>query len=308
MVRVLRDIFCVVGVLLFMNSVSWRTAHAQDDGSWLLAQVNNLRASQGLPAYAPNAQLSAAATQQSQYLARTCNVVHTWPDGTSPQSRAAAQGYTGDHVIENIFAGSNATAADAWNFWMTSPIHYNSLVNTLVTEIGIGSAHGGLCGHAYTLVFGRAGDGGTAPSAPPANPVAAAPPPTQRPYVPPPPSPTPTATIPTLTPSATWTLTPSYTPSPTFTAISPTATPLELPTVPVQPVEATAVAVVPSPTATEAASAPVVAPPSPTPAVHQAVVSPHEDGFELRNLIPFALVGQIVLIGIAGFVYFRKAR
>lgn len=312
MVRVLKNAFCVLGILLALHSAPlWRTACAQDDVSWLLTQVNNLRASLGLSSYSLNAQLSAAATQQSQYLAQTCNIVHTWPDGTSPQSRAVAQGYPGDHVIENIYAGTNATAADAWNFWITSPIHYNSLVNTVVTEIGIGIAHGGLCGHAYTLVFGR---GGGSTASPAHTTGASAPVPTQRPYVPPPPTATPTATIPTLTPSATWTLTPSRTPSPTFTALSPTATPLNLPTVPVHPAEATAVAEIPSPTITEVKVTPVVTPPSstlfsPTPSMHPAVVSsPHENGFSLHDLVPFALVGQIVLIGVAGFVYFRKTR
>jgi hypothetical protein len=302
-------------ILLITNGLAWQTVHAQDDVSWLLAQINNLRAGLGLPPYTLNAQLSAAATQQSQYLAQTCNIAHVWPDGSSPGSRAAAQGYAGDHVIENIYAGSIATAADAWNFWTTSPVHYSGLVNTLVTEIGIGIAHGGLCGHAFTLVFGRAGGSASVvvsgnPGAP-----AAAVPPAPAPYVPPPPSSTPTATIPTLTPSATWTLTPTHTPSPTFTAISPTATPLVLPTVPIQGAgTAVAEALSPSPTtaeitpsATQESPSVTPVPPIPTPVTVQRS---RDDGggIALRDLIPLALIGQIVLIGIAGFVYFRKAR
>jgi hypothetical protein len=223
-----------------------------------------------LPPYTLNAQLSAAATQQSQYLAQTCNVAHVWPDGSSPSSRAAAQGYAGDHVIENIYAGSNATAADAWNFWITSPVHYSGLVNTLVTEIGIGIAHGGLCGHAFTLVFGRAG--GSASVVVSGNPGAAAAPPAPAPYVPPPPSSTPTATIPTLTPSATWTLTPTHTPSPTFTAISPTATSLVLPTVPIQGA-AVAEALSPSPTTAEITPSATQESPSATPVLRFAPVT-----------------------------------
>jgi hypothetical protein len=302
-----------LGWIIVLAAAALPTAHAQDDVSWLLGQINNLRASQGLPPFTLNAQLSAAATQQSQYLAQTCNIVHTWPDGTTPQMRAAAQGYPGDHVIENIYAGTNATAADAWNFWLNSPVHYAGLTNTLDDEIGIGIAHGGECGHAYTLDFGRSGSG-AAPAAPPANPGAAvaAAPPTPRPYVPPPPTRTPTATIPTLTPSATWTLTPSYTPSPTFTAVSPTATPLELPTVPAEVAVAavaspTLTAVPPTLTVTPVPPTTTLIPPTPVP-VQQAAARVSGSGFEARDLIPFALVGQIVLIGVAGFVYFRKAR
>jgi hypothetical protein len=308
MVRLLKSVFCL-GWILLLAAAALPTAHAQDDVSWLLGQINNLRASKGLPPYTLNAQLSAAATQQSQYLAETCNVVHTWPDGTSPQMRAAAQGYPGDHVIENIYAGTNATAADAWNFWLNSPVHYAGLTNTVDDEIGIGIAHGGLCGHAYTLDFGRSGSRSAAPPANPGEAVAVAPP-TPRPYVPPPPTRTPTPTIPTLTPSATWTLTPSYTPSLTFTAISPTATPLELPTVPAE----VAVAAVASPTMTAVpptlTDTPVPPTPTPVPSTPVSVAAARASGsrFEVRDLIPFALVGQIVLIGIAGFVYFRKAR
>lgn len=303
-----------LGWLLVAAAGALPTAHAQDDVSWLLGQINNLRANQGLPPFTLNGQLSAAAAQQSQYLTQTCNIVHTWPDGTTPAMRAAAQGYPGDHVIENIYAGTNATAADAWNFWLNSPVHYAGLTNTVDDEIGIGIAHGGECGHAYTLDFGRSGSGAAPAVAPPANPGAAvaAVPPTARPYVPPPPTRTPTATIPTLTPSATWTLTPSYTPSPTFTAISPTATPLELPTVPAE----VAVAEIASPTPTAAPPTRTVTPvpptatpipPTPVP-TQRAALHSSASRFEVRDLIPFALVGQIVLIGIAGFVYFRKAR
>lgn len=317
MARVSRSVLCLLWILLIANGLAPRTAHAQDDVSWLLAQINNLRAGLGLPPYTLNAQLSAAATQQSQYLTQTCNIAHVWPDGSSPSSRAAAQGYAGDHVIENIYAGSNATAADAWNFWITSPVHYSGLVNTLVTEIGIGIAHGGLCGHAFTLVFGRAG--GSAPVVASGNPAApgAAVPAAPPPYVPPPPSSTPTATIPTLTPSATWTLTPTHTPSPTFTAISSTATPLVLPTVPIQganPAAAVAVALSPSPTTAEITPSPTQESPSATPIppipTPVAVQQNRDDGggMTLRDLIPLALIGQIVLIGVAGFVYFRKAR
>ena len=48
-------------------------------------------------------------------------------------------------------------------------------------------------------------------------------------------------------------------------------------------------------------------PPTPTPLVvnHPAA---HEDGFEARDLVPFALAGQIVLITLVGIVYFRRQR
>jgi hypothetical protein len=159
----------------------------------------------------------------------------------------------------------------------------------------------------------------TAPPAPPPaaagapadSDIPAALPPTRAPYVPPPPSRTPTATIPTLTPSATWTITPTYTPSPTGTPPPPTETPLVLPTVPA-PGQETAVAVVSSPVG-EAILILSPTPESSGPAPKLALVaarpaSKDDDGFETRDLIPFALVGQIILIGLAGFAYFRRSQ
>ena len=295
------------------------SALAQDDVTWLLNQINTLRASQGLYPYTLNPALSAAATQQSDYLAQTCDIRHTWPDGTTPAARAYARGYTGDHVIENIYAGSIATAADAWNFWLNSPIHYSGLVNTVVNEVGIGIAHGGLCGHAYTLVFGRGG-GGMVPPPVGGNAVAAALPPTPVPYMPPPPTRTPTPTIPTLTPSATWTRTPTHIPTATRTPRLPTLTPLVLPTVPAlgQPTGAIVVAQAISPTASEepaVAPSRTAIPPSPTavmpsPTAALALASPPapDGGITARDLIPFALVAQVALIGLAGFAYFRRGR
>ena len=286
----------VIGLAVFMLVPP--RVRAQDDTSWLLEQINSLRASLGLPAYALNAQLTAAATQHSQYMATTCDVSHTESNGSRPVDRARANGYTGDWISENIYGGPIARASDAWNFWIHSPVHYSGLVHQVVNEVGIGIGHGN-CGNYYTLLFGHRGD----VAAPP-------PPPSQRPYVPPPPTRTPTPTIPTLTPSATWTLTPTYTPSATHTAPPPTSTPLVLPTVPApgQQAPLTAVALLPSPTESATPSATVIPPtPAPTSRASQ-VIGPHRRGLKARDLIPLAIVGQVVLIGLAGFAYFRRAR
>jgi len=301
-------------------------ARAQGDEGWLLEQINGLRASVGVPPYALNAQLSAAAAQHSAYMAETCDVSHTEANGSRPIDRARANGYTGSWISENIYGSSRAQVTDAWAFWTTSTIHYNGLVNTNTNEVGIGAVSGE-CGNYFTLVFGHRPDV-TAPPAPPPPPeppapepgadegepeqaVAAAPPPTQAPYVPPPPSRTPTPTIPTLTPSATWTITPTRTPTPTGTVQPATATPLVLPTVAAQGAPSTRVAVAASPTGEPVT---VARTPSGTPAaqpvaVAQAAASASAGGrFDIRDLIPFALVGQVALIGIAGLAYFRRGR
>jgi hypothetical protein len=314
---------------------------AQDETTWLLDQINGLRAGLGLYPYTLNAQLTAAATRQSQFMAETCNVSHTWPDGTTPTDRAQQAGYTGNWISENIYAGSNARPIDAWTFWVNSPVHYSGLVHDVVNEVGIGIVHGGVCGHAYTLLFGHRDDvnappapavssslGDSAESGPAAPPV----------YVPPPPTHTPTPTIPTLTPSATWTITRTRTPTRTGAPPTATGTPLVLPTVPAlgqggdaasetpdEPVPTPAPTDSPQPAVMPASSAeggeavaeaaspipPTMTPGETTlaPSVSPGERAPGGDGgVEPRDLVPVALAIQIAVIGAVGFWYFRRTR
>lgn len=311
----------LVGVWLIVPMIApvgaRHTAHAQDDASWLLGQINGLRAGLGLAPYALNGQLSAAAAAHSDYMAGSCDISHTEANGSTPQSRALAYGYTGDRISENIYGGTNARATDAWTFWINSPVHYAGLTHDVVNEVGIGIGHGDC--HAFTLLFGHRADVTapapvTVPEVPDGVPDGGSQSlqaPTQRPYVPPPPTNTPTPTIPTLTPSATWTITPTHTPQATVSAPSATATALVLPTVPaIGESAATAVAVVPSNTPLPASPVPSATPsnvpPSPAPVSTNRTAS--DSGIDPRDLIPFALVGQAIVIGVAGIVYFRRAR
>jgi hypothetical protein len=150
---------------------------AQDEVSDLLGRINNLRASKGLPPYALNGSLNAAAQNQAQWLiSNDCTIAHTHPDGSNPRSRAQVAGYASIDVSENIYCGLNASTGSAWTFWVNSGIHYAGLVNTRYKEIGIAVAHGGYA--SYVLVFGNpggpdfvppsAGGGNSSNSGPPA--------------------------------------------------------------------------------------------------------------------------------------------
>lgn len=130
-------------------------AHAQD-GSDLLGRINALRASLGLPAYAWNGALAAAAQSQAQWMVDTGTIAHARPDGSTPRTRALAAGYSTTEVSENIYGGTNATSNDAWNFWINSRIHYAGLTNARYKEVGVGIASGGW-GSAFVLVFGNPG-------------------------------------------------------------------------------------------------------------------------------------------------------
>ncbi|MCK6578501.1 MAG: CAP domain-containing protein [Anaerolineae bacterium] len=152
--QILRFLLFFTTVLAIMLG-SPRIIFAQESAD-LLARVNALRASVGVPAYSLNGALSAAAQSQAQWMVDTGTISHTRPDGSGPRTRAAAAGYPSAQVSENIYGGTNATAGDAWTFWINSGIHYAGLVSTNYAEIGIGIARGGW-GAAYVLVFGNPG-------------------------------------------------------------------------------------------------------------------------------------------------------
>lgn len=138
-------------ILLFLLTLP---ALGQDAASDLLGRINSLRAGQGLPPYALNGALSAAAQSHAAWMTSTSQVSHVQPDGSTPRSRAQVQGYPSPMVSENIYMGSRAGADDAWQFWTNSAIHYAGLTSPNYTEIGIGVA-GGAGGYAFVLVFGN---------------------------------------------------------------------------------------------------------------------------------------------------------
>ncbi|MEQ8674738.1 MAG: CAP domain-containing protein [Aggregatilineales bacterium] len=140
--------------LLFGVGIKPEPAQAQDTVSYLLGQINGLRASLGLPPYTLNGTLSAAAQNQANWMAQTEQVSHTQTNGSTPSSRAAAAGYASSWVSENIYMGTNGTAETAWVWWLNSPIHYRGITSTNYTEIGIASGSTDRM-RSFVLVFGN---------------------------------------------------------------------------------------------------------------------------------------------------------
>lgn len=155
--RVLLRVLLYVSVfILFAAAPSLGIVSAQDEVTQLLNRINELRASRGLHNYTLNGALSAAARQQAQWMAETGAISHVQTDGSTPRTRALANGYASTDVSENIYMGTNATVGAAWNFWVNSPIHFRGLTNGRYREVGIGVARGA-AGRAYVLVFGNPG-------------------------------------------------------------------------------------------------------------------------------------------------------
>ena len=141
-------------LLFALVTLALSAVAAQDTQSLLLARINGLRASQGLPAYSISAALNAAAGNHARWMARSGTVSHLQDDGTGPRERARNAGYTSNWVSENIYRGPRASALDAWNWWLGSPIHYAGITSPNYDNVGIGSASGEY-GAAYVLVFGN---------------------------------------------------------------------------------------------------------------------------------------------------------
>jgi hypothetical protein len=297
-------ILCLLSAPLSLSSLAPRTAAAQDVAGVLVARINELRASQGLNTLSYNNALAAAAQSHSRYLATTpYSHPHRQSNGSLPQDRAAAAGYSG-RVGENVVGGRSASLDWAFNWWMNSSVHYSNMLGNW-TEIGVGFSDGGEYGRWYVVVFGNGGRApvqaegvtGANPAAGrnAAQPTAAPPRPTR------PPTQTPTPTI-TLTPSMTYTPRPTFTPTDTPTGIPPTATAILIaistaaPNAPTPtPLSVATLGETATPAAVAIAVANTDTPPSLPPALAQPESAPPPN--PLRLIIPLIIALNVLIIG-----------
>src|SRR5579885_844732 len=92
--------YLVAFVVIVQLALVCSPAQAQgDEAGWILAQINSLRARNGLGALTVNPHLTASATAHSAYLA-THNYAdpHVEDNGSTPQSRALSAGYPSGDV------------------------------------------------------------------------------------------------------------------------------------------------------------------------------------------------------------------
>ncbi len=123
--------------------------------------LNSYRTSQGLPALRANATLSADAAAYARLMADYSWFLnyrsdpHTGPDGSSPESRAAASGYGGRWRGEALSAGQTS-AQSAINTWLASPPHAAILLDSYAVEVGVGYYFRAddVYGHYWVLVSG----------------------------------------------------------------------------------------------------------------------------------------------------------
>ncbi|MFD9242127.1 CAP domain-containing protein [Streptomyces sp. NPDC059556] len=113
--------------------------------------ANVERAAAGCKALTVDADLTEAAQDHTDAMAATGNFSHTGTDGSQPQDRIEAAGYSWSRSGENTAKGQAAAAA-VMDAWMHSPGHRANILDCGFTEIGVGVSTDG--GPWWTQDFG----------------------------------------------------------------------------------------------------------------------------------------------------------
>jgi LysM repeat protein len=137
----------LVTMLLLPGGVLAQPAQFTADlsASEVIAEVNALRASNGLPPYEVNSILMAIAQSHAEYLASTGTMTHYSADGSRPYQRAIAAGYSvagdlsrGGFFSENV--GSAASASAIVENWQGDSLHLNTMISPDLKDVGVGVA------------------------------------------------------------------------------------------------------------------------------------------------------------------------
>lgn len=108
--------------------------------SQLLTLINNARTSNGLAALNVNPNLTAAANAHARDMLCNNYLSPIGLDGSTAQTRVAAQGYTASTVAENLYALHPAFGISpqvAFDWWNRNTAYRENMLNRNVTEVGI---------------------------------------------------------------------------------------------------------------------------------------------------------------------------
>jgi LysM repeat protein len=133
-------------VFLSLGASHAPRSSAQVGEPWqLIAEVNALRASYGLPAYEVDNALMAAAQSHSEYQASIGTWTHSGPGGSRPHDRAVAAGYGGGaqvYVSENVATGVDLSpSTTVYQMWQDA-VHLDTMISPNYRHIGAGVAEG----------------------------------------------------------------------------------------------------------------------------------------------------------------------
>jgi len=161
----MRNFLCAFAVIvcfvLFPGAV--RSQDSDPVVAWQAA-INQARLDEGLPPYAFNTLLAAAAQRHADDVAANGfadpNDVHRGSDGAYEQQRVAEAGYAawtwndGAPIVdENMWSGYGSIE-DAMDWFLGSAVHRSNIFSSIYREIGVGVAGDADGRSYYVLVFG----------------------------------------------------------------------------------------------------------------------------------------------------------
>jgi hypothetical protein len=117
----------------------------------LLAQTNQQRADNGLPALTMNAQLNDSASMKAADMFAEDYWAHVSPSGIQPWYWFTKAGYNYSYAGENL-AKDFATTSGVMAGWMNSPGHRANILNPHYIDVGFAVENGTLVGGETTLV------------------------------------------------------------------------------------------------------------------------------------------------------------
>jgi uncharacterized protein YkwD len=127
-----------------------RAVHLNGAQAELLRLHNEARKEHGLGAFCASERLMNAATAHSKDMLNRDYYDHVAPDGSTPEQRVRATGYSYSSMAENIHRRSLSYAPEptqrdleqVFEDWMDSPGHRANVLDPDLHELGIGAAYG----------------------------------------------------------------------------------------------------------------------------------------------------------------------
>lgn len=121
-----------------------------------LTAINQYRSQNSRSALSLNTKLGRASELHSQDQAAGNFSSHTGSNGSTPEQRITAQGYSYSWNAENIYWNSGDGSANAaFTWWKGSPGHNANMLSSNFTEIGIGRGRSTNGTWYWTTNFGR---------------------------------------------------------------------------------------------------------------------------------------------------------
>lgn len=111
-------------------------AAAQSSTDEIFERLNEVRAANGLPALARDAELDTAAAAHTAEMATLSSLFHVSETSGSPLDRAHAAGVDSDDIAENV--AMHDSALDAQASLEGSPSHFANMLGPSFTHVGIG--------------------------------------------------------------------------------------------------------------------------------------------------------------------------